>query len=284
MPGNEGCFEVIATGSSVTTVAKGNWVIPRTPGLGTWRTHLQVDESSVMCVEKEGLMHGDAATVSINPLTAWRLLKDFVDLKEGDWFIQNGASSAVGRTVIQLAKLWGLRNIGIIRDPIHRDLVDLRKIELAQLGATKVFTESETRERRFKDMVMELTKGEEVRLGLNGVGGDQMAKMATLLSPGAQLVTYGNMSRSGLRLSSSLLIFRDLAFRGFWLTRWSEAHPKEREETVRKLLTLMRDSKLQPALVYDAVWQWDTPKEDLIKAVQMTFNSQRTGKRLFIFR
>jgi NADPH:quinone reductase-like Zn-dependent oxidoreductase len=32
-------------------------------------------------------------------------LQDFVPLKEGEWLLQNGANSAVGLAVIQLAKV-----------------------------------------------------------------------------------------------------------------------------------------------------------------------------------
>lgn len=42
-----------------------------------------------------------AATISVNPGTAYRMLKDFVPLKNGDTVIQNGANSAVGQAVIQ---------------------------------------------------------------------------------------------------------------------------------------------------------------------------------------
>lgn len=40
--------------------------------------------------------------LQINPPTAYRMLKDFVDLKPGDTVMQNGANSAVGRAVIQV--------------------------------------------------------------------------------------------------------------------------------------------------------------------------------------
>lgn len=39
----------------------------------------------------------------MNPPTAYRMLKDFVDLKPGDTVIQNGANSAVGKAVIQVS-------------------------------------------------------------------------------------------------------------------------------------------------------------------------------------
>ncbi len=45
-----------------------------------------------------------AAMVRINPPTAQLMLSDFVDLKPGDWVIQNVANSAVGRLLIVLAQ------------------------------------------------------------------------------------------------------------------------------------------------------------------------------------
>ena len=52
----------------------------------------------------------DAATLSVNPSTAYRMLADFTTLSKGDVVIQNGANSAVGQAVIQLAALRGLRD------------------------------------------------------------------------------------------------------------------------------------------------------------------------------
>lgn len=283
MPGNEGCFEVIAIGSSVKTVAKGDWVIPRAQGLGTWRTHLQVDEASVRRVEREGLSQTQVATVSVNPVTAWRLLKDFVDL-EGGWFLHNGANSSVGRTLLQLAKLWGLKNIAIVGDAKGKGDKDELKRTLELLGATKVFTESEFRAREFKATVAQLTNGQEVRLGLNCIGGgDRVSKMSSVLSPGGQLITYGNMSRGSMRLSAGSLIFRDLTYRGFWLSRWSKTHPEEKEKTVGQLLDLMRDGKLDPPNVTPVNWQLETPETELVKTVAKCFGERRKQKDVFVF-
>lgn len=57
-----------------------------------------------------------ASMLNVNPCTAYRMLKDFVALKEGDTVIQNGANSAVGQFVIQLCRLWGIKSINIIRE------------------------------------------------------------------------------------------------------------------------------------------------------------------------
>ena len=53
-----------------------------------------------------------AATIGVNPCTAYRLLRDFVTLREGDCIIQNGANSQVDErwlatcTVQQLVNLF----------------------------------------------------------------------------------------------------------------------------------------------------------------------------------
>lgn len=45
-----------------------------------------------------------AATIAVNPGTAYRMLKDFVPVGSGDTVIQNGANSAVGQAVIQVSE------------------------------------------------------------------------------------------------------------------------------------------------------------------------------------
>lgn len=57
-----------------------------------------------------------AATISVNPFTADRMLLDFVDLKPGDWVVQNAANSGVGQNVIQLARIRGFKTVNVVRD------------------------------------------------------------------------------------------------------------------------------------------------------------------------
>jgi mitochondrial enoyl-[acyl-carrier protein] reductase / trans-2-enoyl-CoA reductase len=84
----------------------------------------------------------EAATMSVNPCTAYRMLKDFVPLKSGDVVIQNGANSAVGQCVIQMCRAEGIKSVNIVR---NRPDVDQLKRELQDLGADFVLTEEELR-------------------------------------------------------------------------------------------------------------------------------------------
>ena len=112
--GNEGVAFVAQVGDQVTSVKPGDYVVPHVSGFGTWRTELIASEEQVMKVPNN-IPVAYAATLAVNPCTAYRLLKDFVSLKPGDYIIQNGANSMVGYAVVQLAKLAGFKTINVIR-------------------------------------------------------------------------------------------------------------------------------------------------------------------------
>lgn len=59
---------MLAVGSGVKSVKKGDWVIAKYTGLGTWRTHLQVEEEKVIKVEREGLRSEQVGTVGVSVL------------------------------------------------------------------------------------------------------------------------------------------------------------------------------------------------------------------------
>ncbi|KZF22697.1 NAD(P)-binding protein [Xylona heveae TC161] len=283
--GNEGVAEVVAAGSGVKSVRRGDWVIMKKTGFGTWRTHAQTDEANLFKIEdKQDLTPLQAGTVSVNPCTAYRMLKDFVPLQPGDWFIQNGANSGVGRAAIQLGRSWGLKSINVIRDRPGGG-VEQMKQDLLDLGADQVVTDTELMERGFSDRVKEWTNAgrEKLGLGLNCVGGKNATAVAKVLSPGAHLVTYGAMSKQPVQLPTGLLIFKNISFDGFWVSKWSDAHPDEKYKTVQDILHLTRTGQFKDVPFQEVNWDWDTPLDTLKEAVQGTLEGFRQGKGVFVF-
>ena len=285
MGGNEGVAEVISTGGAVKTLQKGDWVIMRKTGMGTWRTHMQVDESEVLKInDKEGLTPLQVGTVSVNPCTAYRMLKDFAEWEwtGQEWFVQNGANSGVGRAAIQLGREWGLKSINVIR---RREGWEQLRDELLSLGATKVITEDELLGKEFSGMVKEWANGgrEPVRLGLNCVGGKSALSVAKVLSPGAHVVTYGAMSKKPVELPTGLLIFKDLHFDGFWVSKWSDRNPTEKRQTVEDVLRMTREGRFKDVPVVQCKWDWETKEDVLKEAVQGTLEGFRAGKGVFTF-
>lgn len=233
---------------------------------------------------KAGLSPQQVGTVSVNPVTAWRMLKDFVELREGDWFVQNGANSAVGRAALQLGKRWGLKSLAVVRGNSGDSREGLKR-ELAELGATRVVTDGELMDKGFKEQMAEWTNGgrEEVKLALNCVGGEAAMALAKTLSPGGCMITYGAMSKSPMRIGASMLIFKDLRFEGFWVSRWSDRNPEEKKKTVDEVLKLIRQGKFRDPPMAEVRWKWDTGKEELVDAVQGTLEDYRSGKGIFVF-
>jgi trans-2-enoyl-CoA reductase len=288
--GNEGAFEVIATGSNVKTLAKGDWVIMKQTGQGTWRTHAQMDESKLIRIEdKEGLTPLQVGTVSVNPVTAYRMIKDFCEwdwMRSGEeWLIQNGANSGVGRAAIQFARGWGIKTLNVIRERKNPEETETLKKDLLDLGATAVVTESELLSGEFKNTVRDLTQDgkQPIRLGLNCVGGKNAAALAKILAPGSHVVTYGAMSKQPVSLPSGLLIFKNLVFDGFWVSKWGDKHPNLKENTIRDIFQMTRAGKFNDIPVVEAKWTWDKAEAELIGAVQGTLTGYRAGKGVLVF-
>lgn len=286
--GNEGAFEVESTGSDVTGLAKGDWVIMKRTGQGTWRTHAQMDQTQLIKVEnKAGLTALQIGTVSVNPVTAYRMIKDFCEwdwMRQGEeWVIQNGANSGVGRAAIQLGREWGLKTLNVIRDRKTPEETEQMKAELLQLGATVVITESQLLSREFRGLVNDATRQgkEPIRLALNCVGGDNATAMAKVMAPGSHMVTYGAMSKKPVALPSGLLIFKNLAFDGFWVSKWGDKNPQLKENTIKDVLELTRAGKFKDIPSEDVAWSWDTEGSTLAESVQGTLGGFRSGKGVF---
>lgn len=67
-------------------------------------------------------------------------MEEYVALNPGDSIIQTGATSAVGKYILQLARQKEIKTINIIRDRPDRGPVER---ELRELGATAIVTPSE---------------------------------------------------------------------------------------------------------------------------------------------
>jgi trans-2-enoyl-CoA reductase len=156
--------------------------------------------------------------LKINPLTAWQLLHGYVELKSGDWVIQNAANSAAGRAVIQIAHALGYKTVNVVR---REELIE----ELRSEGGDVVLLDDEN----LRNAVNDAIGGAAIRLGLNAVGGESALRLMNCLTPGGTLVSFGAMSLQPLKIPTGLLIFKDLRFRGIWINKWYDnATPAER--------------------------------------------------------
>ncbi|KAL8115649.1 enoyl-[acyl-carrier-protein] reductase, mitochondrial-like isoform X2 [Apium graveolens] len=236
--GYEGVGEVHSLGSAVKGLSPGDLVIPCPPSFGTWQTYVVKGQSVWHKIDK-GTPVEYAATVFINPLSALKMLEDFVDLNQGDAIVQNGATSMVGQCIIQLAQTRGIRSINIIRD---RAGSDEAKEKLKNLGADEVYTESQLEVKNVKSLLANIP---EPALGFNCIGGNAASLVMKFLRQGGTMVTYGGMSKKPITVSTSSFIFKELSLRGFYLQNFmTPSGAEECKSAIDYLLGLMREGKV----------------------------------------
>jgi len=264
-PGFEGAGVIAEVAANVTNVAVGDLVIlPH--NVGTWRDAVAVKAEDLVVVPA-GIEPVDAAMLKINPMTAWRLLHDYVDLKKGDWLIQNAANSAAGRAVIQIARELGYKTLNVVR---RAELID----ELQSEGGDVVLVDGES----LREEVKAAVNGAPIRLGLNAVGGPSALRLANCLAPGSTVVTFGAMSLQPLKIPNGLLIFKDLRFRGIWINKWYDnATREERMETYRPLFEMAKRGLLKTKV------EKAYPLSEVKAAVDQAAQGKRRGKIIFEF-
>ncbi|NXE75903.1 MECR protein, partial [Cochlearius cochlearius] len=270
--GNEGVGEVLEVGRRVATLKPGDWVIPAGPGLGTWRTQGVFPEETLLKVPSD-IPVLCAATLSVNPCTAYRMLADFETLAPGDSVIQNAANSGVGQAVIQIAKASGIKTINVVR--ARPDLPKLVE-RLMALGADHVITEEMLRKPEMKDIFKSIPKP---RLALNCVGGKSTTEMMRHLQPKGTVVTYGGMAKQPVMVPVSAFIFRDLRLRGFWMTQWKKDHAQDQESLASMmdaLYQLIRRGQLTaPACT-------EVPLQDYRAALEASMKPFTSSKQILL--
>lgn len=230
--GREGVGIVDALGAGVRDVGFGAHV--RFPEEGTWQEYACIDAKDLLVVH--GSVPVEQAAVSfINPPTAYCLLTKIIDLPKGSWVVQNAGNSAVGVSVIQIAKACGLKTISQVR---REALVE----PLKAMGADHVVLEGSG----WAKTVKVLTGGEPVRLALNSIGGESASDQIKALGEGGTQVTFGGMVGDPVRFPTRFLIFNDVRLIGFWWDKWcKKSGPKGVREVMDAVYSMMNDGSLQ---------------------------------------
>jgi NADPH:quinone reductase-like Zn-dependent oxidoreductase len=166
------------------------------------------------------------AMLGINPATAWLMLTEFVQLKPGDWLLQNAANASVGRAVIAIAKSRGIKTVNLVRSS---DLVG----PIEALGGDVVLVDGEDLPRR----VAEATDKAPIRLALDGVGDSATQRLLNSIAPFGTVIVWSGMSGKPFTASGPQLLFRDHTIRGMWIHNWNERLCAEKMTAIYSELT-----------------------------------------------
>lgn len=256
--GNEGLFQIVKVGANVKDFQVGDWCIPTSVNMGTWRTHILCSQEKMTKIPNpdqskangnaSGLSVNQGATISVNPLTAYLMLTHYIKLTPGkDWFIQNGGNSAVGKYASQISKLLGINSISVVRD--RKNLDELVSDLVENNGATKVITEEQNSSKEFGSEIKSWVKqtGGDIKLALNCVGGKNATGVARKLGANGLMLTYGGMSMQPVILPTSLHIFKNITSSGFWVTLLLKNDIELKRKTLAQIINWYENNQLKDA-------------------------------------
>ena len=257
--GNEGVGRILSVGEEVNHLKVGDRVlIPYSHS--SWRERIVLPATDLFTLP-QGADPQQLSMLGINPPTGALLLSEYVQLKPGDWVIQNAGNSGVGRSVIAFAKDRGLRTVSLVR---RQELID----ELVAAGGDIVLVDGVEISAR----VAQATGHAKLALALDGVGGEAMLSLSGSLTPGGTLVVYSAMSRKPGLASVVDIVFRKVTIRGFWLDYPEfRASPKVLE-AIKTGARLIAEGKLYMPVA---------ATYPLIAAKEAVAHAQRGGKVLF---
>ncbi len=266
VPGLEGMGVVDALGAGVAGLQIGQRVIPLGISGGSWAEYGLANAALLLPVP-DGLSDQTAAQFLANPVSAWMMLEDELDLQAGDWVLQTAAGSTLGRLVLQMAQLQGYKTVNFVR---RREQIQ----ELLELGADAVIC---TQDDNVVEQVRAVTNGKGVKGALEAVGGKTGALAASSLAPGGTMIVYGMLSAEPIPLHSGEMLFKGYTVRGFWLTyKLMHTPPAELMPVMAKLMQLMTSGQIVPPVEaeYDLV--------DFKKAITHADTPGRSGKVLLV--
>jgi NADPH:quinone reductase-like Zn-dependent oxidoreductase len=257
VPGAEGIGKIVEVGSEVSNVKPGDRVmIP--PYTGTWRQQAVVPAERITVTFPAEGDPKQMAMIMANPPTAWLLLKTVVDLEPGDWVIQNAANSAVGQYTMQLAKIYGLKTVNVVRRDGLDAIIsgaggDICAVDGPDLG----------------ERVKAATGGADIKLAIDAVAGEATQHLADCLADNAAIANYGLLSGDPCHLSPNDIIFRNISLKGVWLTKWLQGRdstPESRATVYEELRGYIIEGRMRAEI--EATYPLEQIKEAVAHAMR----------------
>lgn len=258
--GAEGVGRVKAVGSAVDNVAPGDRVVLMCRENWVQQRLAKAAEVVKVPADVDPLQ---LAMLKVNPATALLMLRNYRTFEPGDWVIQNAANSAVGTSVISIAKAQGLRTLNVVRR-------DALAPALSKLGADVVLVDGADLAERAR-----AAAGEGAALAIDAVGGDATLRLAACLREGSTVINYGLLSGRPCQVGSADLIFRGITLTGFWLLKALGAMTAAaRDALYGELVDMIQRGEL--AVTVEATYDID----DIQRALAHAAREGRSGKIL----
>lgn len=222
-PGAEAVGYVSEVGSAIDNFRTGDLVMLLSRE--NWTQKRKVKAAELIKIDPKSDDISQFAMLKVNPATAALMLRNYVELKSGDWIIQDAANSGVGHCVIRLAAKSGIKTINVVR---RESLIE----PLRDIGADAVLVGTEN----LSDQVNQITEGTGARLAIDAVAGKTSLQLAECLADGGVMINYGMLSGEPCMVMPDWIVFRHLTLTGFWLATQLRDMPREQIKSLYKEL------------------------------------------------
>jgi len=230
VPGFECSGEVVAAGGGLLgRYLAGKRVSCGAPmdGDGTWAEYMVTSAS--LCIPLLKTTDTEqAASLIVNPITAWALLDGAV--RGGARAVaQTAAASALGRMMVRLAARRRVPLVNVVR---RAEQAELLKSE----GAEHVLNSGDA---DFEERLRELCRRLGVTASFDAVAGEMTGRLLRAMPDGGRVVVYGALSQEPCAADPRSLIFESKRVEGFWLSRWLRS-----ANFLRRVVTAQQVQKL----------------------------------------
>jgi len=187
-------------------------------GSGLWRGEANVNKSSA--IKLSGISSDDAATLP-SFLTAWGLLKNFVNLKSGDVVVQSSGDSGVGLAVTQIGKALGVT----VLSPTKDELKDAKFV--ANMKNQK----------------------DSIKLVVSDVSGRVSLDLTRVVANSGVSVFYNGRVESleesvGVDVPAASNIYKGVTVAGFDLAAWHAADTNGFKQAIKSVVALGNEKKI----------------------------------------
>jgi NADPH2:quinone reductase len=236
IPGLECSGIVQSVGDGVTHLRPGQHVIFF--GQQCYAEYVTAEAGAVTAIP-EDLDLDDAAALTVNYATAYHLLHTMAEVKEGQTILTYAAAGGVGTAIAQLAKLAGVKVIGLT----SRD----EKAEYARTQGMDCVINHKTED--VTEKIMEFTGGKGVNAVLNSIAGDTFQRDLEVLAPFGNIVWFGMAAGPPERnLSEQLAVHfgKSVGIKTFVIYSIAESSRERMARTMDRLFTYLAEKKIRP--------------------------------------
>jgi NADPH:quinone reductase-like Zn-dependent oxidoreductase len=217
---------VFVTGRGFGLVADGTWrEYVAAPAAGLAKVPDHVDDA-----------HAAAFLAGAGYLTAYLVLTEFTQFKEGQTILAPGVGGAVGMEAVQLAKVFGASKA------ISTASTTAKAEQAKAAGYEHVIDLSEE---SMRDGVMRITNGKGVDVVIDGVSGKLTKDSVGSLAQGGLLAVVGYAGGRDAEVDVTDIIWKAATIRGFTMRLFT---PEKLGAAQAKLREYLAEKKLQPTV------------------------------------